>query len=112
MRTDATPEAELSTSEVISIAQALRPKTPLAWRLAIAAAVLVIGASAYALRDFVGLRGQAAAGVFCFFGIVAAASSNLRAVNWRTIGWGVVLQIVLAVLVLKVPWVNQGFNAA
>jgi len=40
------------------------------------------------------------------------SSTNLRAVNWRTIGWGLVLQLVLALLVLKVPLVNQGFNAA
>ena len=40
------------------------------------------------------------------------SSTNLRAVNWRTIGWGLVLQLVLALLVLKVPFVNQAFNAA
>jgi len=39
-------------------------------------------------------------------------SSNLRAVKWRTIGWGIALQVVLALLVLKVPIVKQGFNAA
>src|SRR5206468_1240890 len=51
-------------------------------------------------------------GVFCFFGLVAMFSTNLRAVKWRTIGWGVALQIILALLVLKVPLVNQAFNAA
>jgi CNT family concentrative nucleoside transporter len=88
------------------------PPTPLKWRLGIALAVLAIGSAAFALRDTIGLRGQAAAGVLCFFGLVATCSSNLRAVNWRTIGWGVLLQIILALLVLKVPWVNQGFQAA
>lgn len=39
-------------------------------------------------------------------------SSNLRAVNWRTIGWGVALQVVLALLVLKVPFVNLGLEEA
>jgi CNT family concentrative nucleoside transporter len=39
-------------------------------------------------------------------------SDNLRAVNWRTIGWGVALQIILAVLVLKVPFVNEIFQGA
>lgn len=86
--------------------------TPITWRLAIAALVLVIGLGALALRDVIGLRGQAVAGVFCFFGIVAMFSTNLRAVNWRTIAWGVGLQILLAVLVLKVPFVKQGFEAA
>lgn len=39
-------------------------------------------------------------------------SSNLRAVNWRTVGWGVVLQLILAVLVLKVPAVHNAFESA
>src|SRR5581483_3280944 len=39
----------------------------------------------------------------CFLGIVAPVSPNLRAVNWRTIGWGFALQILLAVLVIKGP---------
>jgi CNT family concentrative nucleoside transporter len=87
------------------------PRTPWSWRLAIVASILAIGGTAFLLRDIVGPRGQALAGVFCFFGVVAACSANLRAVNWRTIVWGVVLQVALALLVLKVPQVNEGFNA-
>lgn len=88
------------------------PPTPLWWRLAIALAVISLGLATFALQTTVGTRGQAFAGIFCFFGLVATFSTNLRAVNWRTIGWGVALQIALAILVLKVPIVNQGFNAA
>ncbi|HLP77637.1 MAG TPA: nucleoside transporter C-terminal domain-containing protein [Candidatus Paceibacterota bacterium] len=84
--------------------------TPLTWRLAIATAILVLGFSAYALRETIGPRGQAVFGVLCFFGIVAMFSSNLRAVNWRTIGWGIALQIALALLVLKVPFVKAAFE--
>ncbi|HEY0551921.1 MAG TPA: hypothetical protein VGF13_20120, partial [Verrucomicrobiae bacterium] len=51
------------------------PRTPLTWRLAIGAAVLAIGFAAYGLRGVIGLRGQAFAGVFCFFGLVAMFSS-------------------------------------
>ena len=50
------------------------------------------------------------AGLVFFFGIVAAFSSNLRAVNWRTITWGILLQLALAVLVLKVPAVYSAFQ--
>lgn len=82
------------------------------WRLAIGAAILVLAGLAFVLRDSIGTRGQACAGVFCFFGLVAMFSTNLRAVNWRTIGWGIALQIILALLVLKVPFVNQAFTAA
>ena len=86
--------------------------TPLTWRLGIAAAVAGLACLAYAMQGTIGTRGQAAAGVFCFFGLVAMFSTNLRAVNWRTIGWGVALQVILAVLVLKVPVVNEALNAA
>jgi CNT family concentrative nucleoside transporter len=60
-----------------------------------------VAAAAWLLQSTIGPRGQAAAGICCFFGLVALFSSNLRAVNWRTIGWGFGLQFVLALLVLK-----------
>jgi CNT family concentrative nucleoside transporter len=88
------------------------PPTPITWRLAIAAAIIAIGLAAYFLRDIIGLRGQSVAGIFFFFGIVAVFSSNLRAVNWKTIGWGIALQIGLAVSVLWVPFVHSGFEGA
>jgi len=87
-----------------------RPPTPITWRLSIGAAILVLGGLAWLLRDAIGPRGQAVAGVFCFFGLVAMFSANLRAVNWRTIGWGITLQIILAFLVLDVPFINQCLN--
>jgi CNT family concentrative nucleoside transporter len=86
--------------------------TPWTWRLAIGAAILAIGLAAYGMRNLIGPRGQAFAGIFCFFGLVAMCSSNLRAVNWRTIGWGIVLQIILALLVLRVPFVKNLFEYA
>lgn len=87
-------------------------KTPLTWRLLIALAILAIGFGAYGLRESIGVRGQAVAGVFCFFGLVAMFSSNLRQVNWRTIGWGIALQLLLALLVLRVPFVKELFESA
>ena len=89
-----------------------KPPTPFAWRLSIGLAIMAIGYTAFALQDKIGVRGQAFAGIFCFFGLVAMFSSNLRAVNWRTIGWGIALQIILAVLVLKVPVVHLAFEKA
>jgi CNT family concentrative nucleoside transporter len=85
-----------------SVSEAAVPlPTPLSWRLAIAAAVLTLGLAAWATQSTIGPRGQAVAGIFCFFGIVALFSTNLRVVNWRTIGWGFALQLLLAVLVIK-----------
>jgi CNT family concentrative nucleoside transporter len=84
--------------------------TPIAWRLAIGAGILLLGLAAFGARECIGLRGQSAAGVVCFFGLVAMFSTNLRAVNWRTIGFGFALQLVLAVLVLKVDAVYWAFE--
>jgi CNT family concentrative nucleoside transporter len=91
-------------------AAASAPPTPLAWRLGIAAAITAIGLGAWVARDAIGVRGQALAGIPVFFGIVAVFSKNLRAVNWRTIGFGFLLQLVLAVLVLKVPQVTYALE--
>jgi CNT family concentrative nucleoside transporter len=80
---------------------ALFPPTPLAWRLYIAAGLLGLFVAASVTRETIGLRGQSLAGIFFFFGIVTLFSNNLRAVNWRTIGWGIGLQLLLALLVLR-----------
>jgi CNT family concentrative nucleoside transporter len=88
------------TPAQLSSSAALTSSTPLAWRAGIGAAIVAIAAVAYATRESIGPRGQSLAGIFFFFGVVAMFSANLRAVNWRTIGWGIALQTLLAVLVL------------
>jgi CNT family concentrative nucleoside transporter len=88
------------------------PPMPLSWRLAILGGILAVAAIAYFARNVIGVRGQSFAGIIFFFGIVAAFSSNLRAVNWRTIGWGIALQVLLAVAVLKVGFVYRAFEGA
>jgi concentrative nucleoside transporter, CNT family len=88
------------------------PPTPLWWRLAILGAIVAIAEVAYLARNAIGLQGQAVAGIIFFFGIVAAFSSNLRVVNWRTIAWGVALQVGLAILILHVSVVHEGFVQA
>jgi CNT family concentrative nucleoside transporter len=84
--------------------------TPLAWRLAIFVALAVLLGAAYLLDESLGPRFRACCGVGFFFGLVALFSANLRAVNWRTIAWGVGLQLVLAVLVLRVGVVADAFH--
>ena len=56
---------------------------------------------AWLLRDVIGFRGQAAAGAICFISIVAACSPDLRRVNWRTVLWGMALQLGFALFILK-----------
>lgn len=71
--------------------------------LKLAAAAVAVGAplAAWLLSGLVGARGQAAAGALCFVAICALFSTNLRAVNWRTVGWGMAIQLGLAFLILK-----------
>src|SRR5262249_38587269 len=88
-------------------AAAKAPPTPLSWRLGIPLAIGAIGLTAWYLRDTIGVRGQALAGIPVFFGIVAIFSKNLRAVNWRTVGFGFALQLVLALLVLRGRWTTD-----
>jgi CNT family concentrative nucleoside transporter len=76
------------------------PPTPTSWRLAIAGAILAILVLTYLLRDIVGVRGQSVAGVICFLGLGFLFSANLRAINWRTIGWGMALQAGIALFIM------------
>jgi CNT family concentrative nucleoside transporter len=43
-------------------------------------------------------------GLLLFLGVGYALSRNRKAVNWRTIGWGLGLQIGFAIFVLRVPF--------
>ena len=81
-------------------------------RLACAGGALLLGALAYALQGMVDSRVQAVAGIMCFLLITAACSSNLRAVNFRTVAWGIGLQVALALFVLKfeVAGVRPGYE--
>jgi len=92
-------------------AAASAPPTPLSWRLGIAAGIAALTVVAWLLQSIVGVRGQALAGVVVFFGVVAMFSKNLRAVNWRTIGAGILLQVIIAVMVLHVPFVKRAVAA-
>ena len=79
------------------------PSGPSGRSLRLVAIALALGlpALAWLLGDIVGVRGQAAAGAICFISIVAAFSPNLRLVNWRTVLWGMALQLGFALFILK-----------
>jgi len=85
-------------------------KTPLYWRVSILAGIVLLTSTAYAIHGTIGPRGQSACGVVCFIALVAAFSKNLRAVNLRTIGWGIVLQVLLAVAVTQSQWVRDAIE--
>ena len=85
--------------------------TPPAWRLGIAAGVVALAALAYLLRDTIPSRGQALCGVVCFLGVAAACSADLRRVRLRIVLVGLLLQVALAVFVLKTPVGYRVFDA-
>jgi CNT family concentrative nucleoside transporter len=72
-----------------------------ALRAAAAALAIVLALAAFALRHTINPRAQAVVGIVCFIAIIAACSRNLRAVSWRTVGWGIALQVGRALLILK-----------
>ncbi len=83
--------------------------TPLTLRFAIWLVAIGIGVAASFIDKVVSsptmaLRWQAGCGVVCLLLLVAGFSRNLRQVNWKTIFWGIVLQIGLALLILKAEW--------
>ncbi len=91
---------ETSTPAVVP---ALRP-TPRSWRVGIAAGIILLGLFAFLTEGRIGSRAQAACGVVCFIGLAALCSSNLRAVNPRTLIWGFVLQLSLALFVTQLEY--------
>ena len=54
------------------------------------------------------LRG--ALGMMILLGISIALSTNRKAINWRTVGFGLAAQLLLAISVLKVDFVQKIFK--
>lgn len=54
---------------------------------------------------------QAFGGVVALLLIAYLCSSNRKAINWKTVGFGLLLQFVLALSILKLSWVQNIFNA-
>jgi CNT family concentrative nucleoside transporter len=86
----------------MTVADGTRPDRSL--RLAAVAVAVALAAMAWVLAGLIGPRGQAGAGALCLIALCAAFSTNLRAVYWRTIFWGIALQLLLALFILKLEF--------
>ena len=84
-----------------------KPKetTPTTWTrfdTTIVGAAAGVGVVAALIAQFGGLpRLQALVGLSLVFTIAYVSSSARRAIDWRTVGWGMTLQLVFALIVLK-----------
>jgi CNT family concentrative nucleoside transporter len=68
----------------------------------IVAAAVGVGVAAALVAQFAGLpRLQALVGLALIFTIAYVSSSARRAIDWRTVGWGMALQVIFALIVLK-----------
>ncbi|MBB1546237.1 MAG: Na+ dependent nucleoside transporter, partial [Capnocytophaga sp.] len=54
---------------------------------------------------------RGALGMVAILLIAYLFSNNRRAVNWRTVGIGLLLQLCIAVGILKVNFIQKGFDA-
>jgi concentrative nucleoside transporter, CNT family len=59
----------------------------------------------------IGSRLTGILGLVVILGIAIAFSRNRRAISWRIVGWGVGLQLVFAIFVLRVPIGQEIFKA-
>jgi CNT family concentrative nucleoside transporter len=79
----------------------VRGWTDLQLRGTCAAGAALLAVIAFLFAEGVGPRVQAGLGSVAFILVVAACSRNIRAVDWRTVAWGIGLQLALAVSILR-----------
>jgi len=71
------------------------------YRLRFVAIALGLMAAAYLLRDLIDPRVRAVLGVAVFISVTAACSADIRHIRWRTVAWGLSLQVLLAFVILR-----------
>ena len=49
-------------------------------------------------------------GFFLLLGIAFALSTDRKCIRWKTVFWGIALQITCAVVVLKGEWLARAFD--
>ena len=81
-------------------------------RILFAGAALLGALAVLLLQDVLPGRVRALVGIPCFLAALIACSADIRAIRWRTVAWGIGLQLALAVLILRleVGGVRPGFE--
>ena len=70
-------------------------------RLAAAALATFLAAAVFVLGGTLPASVRASIGILCFIVVCVAFSTNVRAIRWRVVFWGLVMQIGLALIILK-----------
>jgi CNT family concentrative nucleoside transporter len=70
-------------------------------RLAAAALATLLAAVVFLLRNAFPGSLRASIGILCFILVCVALSANVRAIRWRVVFWGLVMQVGLALFILK-----------
>jgi CNT family concentrative nucleoside transporter len=70
-------------------------------RLLALAVAVAIGGAVLLLDQTLPAPARGGLGIFCFIAIIVACSSAPRLINWRTVAWGMALQMGLALFILK-----------
>jgi concentrative nucleoside transporter, CNT family len=96
----------------MEIPSPILPRTPLVWRIGLAAGIVVLTAIAYWGEDRFAPALRSAIGIFAFLAVAFLFSSNVRAVNPRVVLAGIALQLVLAGLVIHAEPVRALFDSA
>ncbi|MGL6073705.1 MAG: NupC/NupG family nucleoside CNT transporter [Fimbriiglobus sp.] len=84
--------------------------TPVSWRVGIASAIVGLTITTYLIAGNLDPRFQSALGVIAFILVAFLFSSNLRAINWRVVGVGLLIQLYLALSIRYIPQVKTGFE--
>ena len=75
------------------------PRSSRSLRLAAFGVAIAIASLAYAGSGVLSPGARGLIGVAGFLALVAGCSSDLRAVRWRTVAWGLGLQVLTALVV-------------
>ena len=50
-------------------------------------------------------------GIAVMLGIAYLLSSNRKAIDWKLVGSGLLMQVILALAILKIPFVRNAFDS-
>ena len=80
-------------------------------RVVIAISAMTLATAVFVWQHAIPGKIRGLAGILCFGLLIVACSSNIRAIRWRTVAWGLGLQVLFALFILRfeVAGVRPGY---